>query len=472
MECLEARVVPTTIFVNSLEPHDFFRAVREAHRNDQDGELHDQIVLTQAGTIRLPQEVFIDTDIEIVGLGAGTTILQGRGSGRLFHIEDVGGAVEFRGLTITGGKTTDEWQQGGAIFNGGADLTFRDVHVVGNSTEGRLAAGGAVFSEGDVFVFDSVFSNNSTSGPLSPGGAIAVDLTVGGARLEMHRVEFIENEATGDDSGGGAVYVADGELVATDIAAVRNSTGSLGAAVGNTSPGGAFQVVRSPVTLTASEFIGNATHGVGSPGGAISIADSSAVIAQVLVLQNRTAGDQSEGGGISTVRADSTLQDVLIQENVTLGYRSGGGGASFDYGDTTLLNVSVYQNQTFGLSSPGGGIKAEIGNQLGIFNGELTVEASEIVGNATHGDLSMGGGIYVDKGTLKLIDTRVILNSTDGEWSGGGGVMADKSILETSGSTVIKGNGTSHEDAPGDNLRLKDSDFNDAFYEDYEGFVR
>ena len=93
MECLEARVVPTTIFVNSLEPHDFFRAVREAHRNDQDGELHDQIVLTQAGTIRLPQEVFIDTDIEIVGLGAGTTILQGRGSGRLFHIEDVGGAV-------------------------------------------------------------------------------------------------------------------------------------------------------------------------------------------------------------------------------------------------------------------------------------------------------------------------------------------------------------------------------------------
>ena len=87
---------------------------------------------------------------------------------RIFNITATTGDFTLGGLTLTGGRTTDQRFQtgrGGAIRSlTTGNLTLDQSTVSGNSTAGDCAYGGGIFADGAVTLTQSTVSGNSTAG--------------------------------------------------------------------------------------------------------------------------------------------------------------------------------------------------------------------------------------------------------------------------------------------------------------------
>ena len=323
-------------------------------------------------------------DLTLSGLtitGGRTTDESASGGGLLFSSAD--GRLSLTNSTISGNSTLEFGSRGGGIAAFFAEVTIDGSTVSDNSTEGTVAQGGGIFTvSGTLTVTDSDIIRNSTAGDYASGGGGILSFQ---AAVTLDNTTVSGNSTSGTRSNGGGVHVADGTLSLTNSSVSRNSTSGPGA-----SGGGifftAFTVLGGPgapripeLTITDSAISENSTTGDGARGGGIY---SSALLTLTgsTVSENSTSGDDAEGGGASARLL--TLTNSIVSNNFTSGANARGGGVSA--GAVVLTNSTVSGNFTSGNNVDGGGVVVSF---LGT---AALVTNSTISGNASTGS---GGGI-------------------------------------------------------------------------------
>jgi hypothetical protein len=131
-------------------------------------------------------------------------------------------ALTLDGLSLTGGRTTEDDEAGGAV-RGRTTVTLIDSTVSGNSTAGTYSEGGGVRGVG-VMLTNNTLSGNRTAGDYSDGGGVF------GSDVTLTNSTVSDNRTAGENSSGGGVWGRDLTLV--------NSTVSGNSAVGDYAGGG------------------------------------------------------------------------------------------------------------------------------------------------------------------------------------------------------------------------------------------
>ena len=229
-----------------------------------------------SGTINLTSgELLITDSLTLNGPGFELLTIDAQQLSRVFDINTdfTSEAVTLSGLTITGGATQGNFENGGGIRNQG-NLTVSNSIISGNSTSGYLGDGGGIGSTGSLTISKSTISDNSV------------------------------NEA----SGGGIFSFGD--------LTVSNSTISGNSTSGEMSYGGGIQLVGSQASISNSTISGNSTSGFGSNGGGIYNYAGSLTLSNSTVSGNSSS---SSGGGIFTPSfSELTLNSSIVAENTAV----------------------------------------------------------------------------------------------------------------------------------------------------------
>ena len=257
------------------------------------------ILLTVAGAgedAGATGDLDVTADVEIQGAGAGSTIIDGNVSDRVFDIDPSAAGINVRisGVTLRHGGMVSE---GGGIRNGGS-LTLSDSSVEANSADGLLAKGGGVRSSGTLTLMRTTVADN-TAQALSMG--------------------FDTPSAQ-----GGGIF-SDGTTAIT--AATMN---------GNTVAAGT-----------------GASFGALAEGGAISSSGQLSVTASVVSANRATnvAGASANGGGIASsgtlALINTTVSDNRTESMVNPPSDAGGGLFLYDTATTTVSNCTIVGNSAF-----------------------------------------------------------------------------------------------------------------------------
>jgi hypothetical protein len=182
--------------------------------------------------ITLDDEIVIDSDVSIFGLGVENLAIDGQGNGRVFNVAS-GSTVTVNDLTITGGDS--------GIGNGGGILTAGDLTLGNVAVEGNMASnGGGIYSVGSLALNNVVVRGNTASygGAIyQSGGSLTVtqstianntNITLGGGLFTSTASVLIEDSTIDNNSAvaAGGIYSFDSDV------SILNSTISTNTAVG------------------------------------------------------------------------------------------------------------------------------------------------------------------------------------------------------------------------------------------------
>src|SRR5262249_37382445 len=138
--------------------------------------------------------------------------INGQNNSRLFDITSTSGNFTFKGLTLTGGKTTDSSGNGGAVRSTSTDqLTVLNCAIVGNSITGSLANGAGIFSSGSVGIASSTISGNAA---VNGGGGI---FAFGSISVSNSTVSGNTAANGGGISGFGSVSVTSSTITGNQV---------------------------------------------------------------------------------------------------------------------------------------------------------------------------------------------------------------------------------------------------------------
>jgi len=252
--------------------------------------------------------------------GAATDLLDD--NSRVLRVSSTSGDLTLNGLTLTGGRTTEDNLEGNFNFNdtthsGGGirflssgDLTLTNSTVSGNSTTGERASGGGIFSDGfssdgNVFLLGSTVSENSTAGFRGYGGGV---LAYGAVSLTNSTVSG--NVTTGNGASGGGINARLGDVSLT------NSTVS-GNTVDRTANGGGIETRYGDVSLTNStvsgnRIVGSATNFSGRGGGISGAGD-------ITLTSSTVSGNTAAGIGGGIFQAGYSSSFVTIENSIVAG---------------------------------------------------------------------------------------------------------------------------------------------------------
>lgn len=133
------------------------------------------------------------------------------------------------------------------------------------------------------------------------------------------------------------------------------------------------------------------------------------------IFGNQTSGTSGVGAGIQLLSGELSVHESWIHENTTIGPFAGGGGI-WARGPVTLVASTVSGNATHGIDSHGGGIHA--------FLTELVAMNSTISGNSTLA--SDGAGIYAAGSQIGLEFATITDNHASDE---GGGIAVGSPLI-------------------------------------------
>ena len=155
--------------------------------------------------LALGQLTILD-DLKIVGLGASLTTINAQQLSRVIDIARTGVDLTLDGVTVTGGKTTADQDNGAGVrMRWAGTLTLNQSVVTGNTTIGNRALGAGIYAYGgSVVVVDSLVSANSTSGVDSDGAGI----TSWNASINLTNSTISGNTQSGFQAGAAAIYAA------------------------------------------------------------------------------------------------------------------------------------------------------------------------------------------------------------------------------------------------------------------------
>lgn len=373
-------------------------------------------------------------DLQIIGAGAGSTIIDGASLDRVFHINAGSGVtVTIQDLTIQNGRATDDGTtsgagRGGAILLEQGNLGVTNATIDGNTAQGQAGAvgaagapngqvgnagengeGGAIYMVGGtVQVSSSVISNNSASGGAGGDGGVGQDLTA-------------TSSVGGDGGAGGAggnalgsgMYAAGGTLsVSNTTISAGNATGGAGGNGGN--GGGGY---------AAGGNGGAGGQGGVGQGGSIYIAGASTTITASTLSSNSSnggaGGDGGVGGGITA----------------SSGGNGGAGGAGGDgqgaavfvsSGSVSIVNSTVSSGTATGGDGGDGGTGG-----TGYSNSFANAGDG---GNGGNGGNGHGGGVSTVAGMLDVSNSTIAFNSTSAGSAGAGGAPGPIGVGGASGS--------------------------------------
>lgn len=407
---------------------------------------------TLGQSIMLSSEIVIDKLLTIRGNGIGNTIIDGGGVTRAFNVT-VEGNVYIGILTITNCATDGS---GGAILNQSAVLRLDGMEITESTASGDGAAmgGGAVHNMGNLQVNRVRFTNNSATGSAGSGGAILN--TSGG--FSVTSSSFTGNTAI---RAGGAIEDVSGSgtsrLVNTTM--TGNSTG---ASPGN--GGGVHITGGSSLVVSGGTYSDNTAA---REGGALWNGSGKMIVTNAMISNNTASGDAADDGGGGIFNNGGTLSirsGTTITGNVADGAAGSGGGVFNAVGGTleiegatitantanragggiedasgagtafTINNSTIDNNEVF--TSPGNGGGIHIGG-----DGSLAIDGGSVSGNVAGAE---GGGIWNNNGTLKVTGTMIANNSATGDAAnqGGGGLYNNEGggLIDVREGTVIMGN--------------------------------
>ena len=335
----------------------------------------DRIVLTVPGTILLDAnlpELF--ESAALLGLGAGSSIIDGQNARTLLRLDEGGSGETFRleRLTLTrgAGRAT------GAALNAGAHA---------------------------VVVRDAALSSSTAT---LRGGAIATL----GTDLLLERVWLSANTVTGD-TGGGAIFANGGSLRLVASTVEGNATTHTSA-----SGGGIFMISGVAVEIRDSTLSGNSTLGMG--GGAYfngpgDSADLDIHLTRSTVTQNHANVDASNGferggglvlgGGVSN-STNLHLVSSIVAEN-TDASPSGAAPdlALFGITATTSLGFNIIgDNSTVETQFPAGLPNAEgdgVGTNAAPVDPQLDPLALSGGTMPVHAPTAVAPSVVIDKGS-------------------------------------------------------------------------
>ncbi|MFN0053941.1 MAG: beta strand repeat-containing protein [Planctomycetales bacterium] len=356
-EVLEDRCLLSTITVTSLADNltvdgqvTLREALKAANTNASvDGSaagqtpIQDVIVFQPGltGTIQLNPalgQLKISDTVKIVGLGAGSTVIDGQQGLALFFIggdndADSGGNVSFEKLTLTGGKTSavpSGFQSGGAIRSTSSGvLSVIDSVISGNSASDT---GGAIYSRnGAVKITGSTISGNSTTGVNAAGGAI----WLGSGALTISDSQVTGNSTVGKYAGGGGLYTFNGSITVTRSTISGNSAAK--------SAGGGIDSQNGNITISDSTISGNSAF---QGGGGLHASSATTIVVNSTFTENSTGG--AGGGGIGSFNSGHLkLMHTTVSGNTLTGNTASntyGGGLMSLYGTTSIVNSIIAGN--------------------------------------------------------------------------------------------------------------------------------
>lgn len=317
---------------------------------------HDEIVFADGveGTILLDGgQLTLVEDTTLSGPGAAQLTLDAQGLSRVLDLPgDPAIHSTISGVTVTGGRTVADGDNGGGIRSL-VTLDLVDSVVTGNSTAGPNAVGGGLFSTVLVMTRSTV-SGNWTEGY----GALAGGVMVPFGTATVTASTIADNWTEGDTAGGGGIVVFWAWFDATFIDSTISGNRTLG---DNSQAGG--------IATGGNLFLINST-----------------------VSGNRTFGDNTTGGftdaGAFTTNGNATLVNSTVYDNVSPS------GATINLGlpDTTTLSItnSVIANPVPDAAVP---LCSQVIDGVG---------GGNLIGDASCGTDTLIGAAPVDAASLAL----------------------------------------------------------------------
>ena len=300
---------------------------------------------------------------------------------RVLNFTAGSGDLTLQGLTITGGRTTVDFDGGGGIrFNSSGTLTLNQSSVSGNRTSGDFAIGGGILApSGAVMLTGSTVSGN-----------FSVDVGGGG--------------------GGGGIYSVSGTV------SLRNSTVSGNSTTGNQVSGGGVFSARGAVTLTGSTVTGNSS---GDRGGGVFVPNTPSN--PLLTVQNSiVAGNTAAGVGPDLVPDPGSTLDVdfsLIGDTTGSGITAATGTGNVLDTNPLLGPLADNGGPTFTHALLAGSPALDAGNSTLVTDQRGLTRPVDLTAtaNAAGGDGSDIGAFEVQKEAPSLVVTTAmdVVNETD-----------------------------------------------------------
>ena len=399
----------------------------------------------------------ITQEVTIRGAGRDTTVIDGMGMDRIFHVS-VAVALKVTDMTIRNGSgggglgggilhqspgaavvlARMRFAQcssggGGAVYHGNGGTTIADSIFENNIATG---SGGAVFGGPDFLTMTgSSFATNTaggTGGGVYFSGTTAVTISgttfvdchsdAGGAiyvstnlPLNLTDCRFESSSATGE---GGALYASGAaglSPVLTRCTFISNDANGSGGAVrvmsatavhlvgclfedsrSGVSGGGLYQSGGGSLTLEQCDFVGNEAMG-GHGGGLYGSFPGEFAATGCRFIEN-TAGDHG-GGAYITGRSANNVTGCYFADN-SASSTNGGGFYDTGGGPANWTNTTFARNRAVDGVGPGqgGGLYSNIG-------GLLTITACTFSGNEAFGPGARAGGVYMVGPSASLSNT-------------------------------------------------------------------
>lgn len=348
--------------------------------------------------------------VTIDGEGFATLTLANGQSG--FRMIETSADIEVIGMKFRDGNA----DQGSVIHTTGGGIvtvrnsTFTDneATVTGSEINNLAQGGGAIDGSGDVLVYDSTFSGN-TSG--RDGGAILAegDVTVEGST-------FTSNIAADD---GGAIYSRIGDITVRDNSTF---TGNKATEDGGTS------------------YISNGGALYTSGGDSTSSAD-------IQVFDSTFTGNEADDDGGAIKSADRGETSRFEDSTFTSNSAGLDGGAVYVDNFYSLNHRVAFQNCTFS------------SNISGAAGGAIYVDEAARIEDSTftsNSAVSDGGAVYAEDDDVLIFDSLFELNTSTGD---GGAIFADNDFDSTRSSFVSNSGVNGGAVMTKDDIEIEDSYF-------------
>jgi hypothetical protein len=336
----------------------------------------------------------ITEDVTIQGVSAATTIVDGAGLDRVFHVINNSSIVTLRDLSVTGGHAPD------GADGGVGPTTVAPVNSVGDSGLGGQSGGG-VLTEGSL-TLSSVLVNDNFAGAGGDGGdgGPAGDGAIGqpganstggaggiggngggvaletGAELHANDTTFTDNFAGAGGAGGNGGVGGEGGNDTTGA----NGGSSQGGEAGFGGQGGGIYSVGQTVQLSSSRLTANRA-GASGAGGAGGTGGDGGIGSSVTggTGGNSTGGSTvfgGFGGAIALQGSDILLADSVIDQNRAGASGAGGAGGNAGSGGAGSSGGGAGGNSTGGNGGPAGS-----SGGIDAFDTGVNIRRSTISGN-------------------------------------------------------------------------------------------
>lgn len=235
----------------------------------------------------LTGDLDIRGNLTIVGAGKDTTLIDGNGLDRVFHVHP-DSTFRLVGVTISGGAAP----LGGGLKNDGGLVGVLQSDVTANAAND---AGGGIWNDGNFALFESTIDSNQTTSPLKAGGGGIYN----SGNLRVNNSTISNNRAAGGfvgQGGGGGIYVASST---TEQVSIVNTTISGNQATSG--DGGGVNQSAGRLSLVHTTISDNDAAGFGGGVAIHGIASRATDMANAIVAGNRASREPDLYGPINAV---------------------------------------------------------------------------------------------------------------------------------------------------------------------------